>query len=331
MQPKHRTTFPDPSRLFPAHTLALFLWFLPCGAQTRDSTAPQTSTPATQGDPDTQVVTDGPPPATAAERRDRAWTMLSQAASDKRSETRIQALAALGSLPEQRAYAAIETALGDTDVDTRTAAILAAGQSKDTRLIGKLHGMLDDKEPQVAFAAATTLWKMKDRSGEDILVAVAAGERRANATFVNGSLHTANKDFHNPSALARMGAEQGASLLLGPFGFGLSAYEAMRKNGGSSARVSAIEQLSEEHTGPIRNELLSALSDKDPGVRAAAAKALGAYPSDPAVVDGLYNLFLDSRLPVRYTAAAAYLRTVDGTKALPDPQKLKTSQASKKR
>lgn len=164
----------------------------------------------------------------------------------------------------------------------------------------------------MAFIAATTLWKLKDRSGEDILVAVAEGERRASATFVNSELRTANKDLHSPAALARIGAEQGASFLLGPFGFGITAYEAIRKSGDSSARVAAIEQLAEEHTGRIRAELLSALGDKDAGVRAAAAKALGGYPGDPAVSDALYNLLLDVKAPVRLTAAAAYLRTVDG-------------------
>ena len=260
--------------------------------------------------PETRTVTDGSPPETPTQLREDAWKMLSEAAADKHSDTRVQALAALGTLPEPRAFALIETALSDTDIDTRTAAVLACGETHDLRLIGKLHAMLDDKEPQVAFAAATTLWKIKDYSGEDILLAVAQGDRKANASFVNGTLHTANKDFHNPSTIARLGVEQGASILLGPFGFGLTAYEAMRKNGGSSARVTAITQLAEEHTAPIRAELLSATTDKDPGVRAAAAKALGAY-TDPEVAPALALLFDDSKLPVRYTAAASYLRTVD--------------------
>jgi hypothetical protein len=169
--------------------------------------------------------------------------------------------------------------------------------------------MLNDKEPQVAFAAATTLWKLKDYSGEDILMAVANGDRAANAGLVDNARHTVNKDFNNPSTLARVGALEGASLLLGPFGFGIGALESMRKNGGNSARVTAIEQLAQERTGPVRAQLLSAITDKDPSVRAAAAKALGEY-HEKVVSDALATLFLDTRPPVRYTGAAAYLRSV---------------------
>jgi HEAT repeat protein len=106
-----------------------------------------------------------------------------------------------------------------------------------------------------------------------------------------------------------MGALQGASMLLGPFGFGITAYEAMKKNGGSSARVTSIEQLSEERTAPVRAAMLDALTDKDPGVRAAAAKALGTY-HEADVATELSKLMIDPKAPVRFTGAAAYLRSV---------------------
>src|SRR6202011_5607828 len=141
--------------------------------------------------------------------------------------------------------------------------------------ITPIRNMLNDNEPQVAFTAATTLWKMNDHSGEDILVAVVNGDRKARASLKESTRHTIGKDLHNPATLARIGAMQGASLLLGPFGFGITAYEYMRKNGVDTSRVTAIEQIAEEKTGPIRSTLIAALEDKDPAVRAAAAKALG--------------------------------------------------------
>ena len=190
----------------------------------------------------------------------------------------------------------------------RTAAALAAGESKDRNLVTSLRTLLDDKEPQVAFTAANTLWKMGDTSGEDILVSVVAGERRAGPTLINGTKQTINRDLHDPAALAKIGALQGASMLLGPFGFGITAYESIRKNGGDPLRVVAIEEIGQQKTQPIHKELVAALGDKDPAVRAAATKALADY-RDPATSKALFALLADPKLPVRLTAAAAYLRT----------------------
>lgn len=247
--------------------------------------------------------------STVAQNNDEAWSMLTDAVQDtKHADLRTQALSALGSIGmNARSEKLIAAAMQDPDVDVRTAAVLAAGQTRSRNLTTNIRAMLDDKEPQVAFIAATTLWKMKDRSGEDILMAVANGDRSANPGMVNGAMHQANKELHNPAALARMGALQGASMLLGPFGFGITAVEYMRKNGGDNARVLAIKQLSEENTAPVRNELIAALGDKDPAVRAAAATAVSSY-RERSVPKAILPLFDDTKAPVRLTAAAAYIR-----------------------
>jgi hypothetical protein len=148
---------------------------------------------------------------------------------------------------------------------------------------------------------------MGDRSGEDILVAVADGDRKASAGLIDSTRHTIVNDLHNPSTIARMGALQGASMLLGPFGFGVTAYEYIHKNGADTSRPLAIELLAQEKTRPIHDEFLNALADKDVGVRAAAAKALGDYHDKPTA-EAIANLFYDPKVPVRLTAAAAYLR-----------------------
>jgi len=251
------------------------------------------------------------PAATTPEEREReAWKLLTDAMSDaKHPQTRIQGLAALGLLRSARAEKLIADAMGDADVDVRTAAALAAGQTKDRNLTTPLRNLLDDKEPQVALTAATTLWKMGDKSGEDILMAVVDGDRRTGPTLIHGTEHSINKELHDPSAMARMGALQGASMLLGPFGFGVTAYEYIHKSGGDLARVSAIETIAQERTKPIHEELVAALGDKDLTVRAAAAKALVDY-RDNATQTAVYALLADAKQPVRLTAAAAYLRTM---------------------
>lgn len=293
-------------------TALLLLSFPNVHAQQRSSTAADekivTTTPS-QDDQSTQPSAHDRTHSTVAQNNDEAWSMLTTAVQDaKHPELRIQALSALGTLGiNPRSEKLIVDAMKDPDVDVRTASVLAAGQTKSRNLTTNIRSMLDDKEPQVAFVAATTLWKMNDRSGEDILMAVANGDRSANAHLVNGAMHQANKELHDPKALARMGALQGASMLLGPFGFGITAVEYMRKNGGDNARVLAIQQLSQENTGPVRSELIAALTDKDPAVRAAAAIAVGSY-RDKSVPGALLPLFDDTKAPVRLTAAAAYIR-----------------------
>jgi HEAT repeat protein len=290
---------------------AFFTTVLSLGVATPSWTQNPTTSPneKSAAPDDTEIVPTDRLHRTVAENTAEAWTTLTNALKDpKHPDVRIQALAALGTLGNNvRAENLITAAMKDPDFDVRTAAILAAGQTKDRNLTTPIRNMLDDNEPQVAFTAATTLWKMNDHSGEDILVAVVNGDRKATAGLKDSTKHTIAKDLHSPSTLARIGALQGASILLGPFGFGITAYEYMRKNGVDTSRVTAIEQISEEKTGPIRSTLIAALDDKDPAVRAAAAKALGHNYHDKEVADALLPVFDDSKRPVRLTAAAAYI------------------------
>lgn len=283
--------------------------------------SPEVKTPAAQN-LDSQIVSnqtapspeDLPAPpghdpkATPAQKEEEAWSTLTTAVRDpKHPDLRVQALAALGTLgSNRRSLQLIATALGDHDLDVRTAAVLAAGQTGSRNLTTDLRTLLDDKEPQVAFIAAVTLWRMNDHSGEDILLAVINGQQSANAGMVSSTRHRVNKSLHHPGDLARLGAIQGISMFLGPFGIGVAAFEYMHKSGGDSPRANAIELISHEKTGPVRAVLVTSLADKDPTVRVAAAKALSSY-HDPAISAALYSLLDDPKAPVRLTAAAAYI------------------------
>lgn len=301
--------------LVPSRTLCTFLPGIlfaalvpttPLAAQAPTPATPATQTPA---NPDASVVGEVPEkPKTPAELREQAWTMLTDAVTDdKHEETRVQALAALGLMgANPRSLGLVRDAMKDKDIDIRVAAALAAGQTKSPNITTDLRGLLDDKEPAVAFVAALTLWKMHDRSGEDVLTAVAEGDRKASANLMNGTKHSINKELHDPAAMAKYGATQGAYYLLGPFGIGLTAFEYLHKNGGDAARVSAIEAIAQNHTNPIRLQLIGATMDKDLGVRAAACKALARY-HDKDVPPSLARVFDDTKPPVRLTAAAAYL------------------------
>ena len=290
------------------------LALLPFPAVGQDGPAP--------ANPDAQIVTTPEHPRTQAQLLGDAWTLLETSLADtKHVDTEIQALSALGTMGgNPRSLKMIAGAFDSPEVDVRTAAVLAAGQTHSRTLEPQLRRMLDDKEPQVAFVAASTLWKMGDHSGEDILTSVVDGDRKANAGLVHGSMHQASREMHNPAAMAKLGALEGASILLGPFGFGITAYEYIKKNGGDSARVTAIEEIAQLHTAEVRKELIEALTDKDPTVRAAAAKAVRFYHDEEAE-HGLAMLMQDSKKPVQLTAAACYLISTR-TVALPPPEKL---------
>ena len=248
------------------------------------------------------------------QNRDAAWTLLrSSVAADRSNDLRMQALAALAALGNNpRSVKMITDTLTDKNIDVRTAAVLAAGLTRSTRVQPELRILLDDKEPEVAYAAASTLWKMGDHSGEDILIAVVDGERSDHATMLNGAMHDVSRQLHHPAALARMGAMQGASMFLGPFGWGITAFNYMHKNGGDSARLIAVEQVAQDHTKLVRTKLLAALTDKDLQVRVAAAKALSSYHG-AEVSNALAGLFSDGKGPVRLTAASSYLISTSTT------------------
>ena len=252
---------------------------------------------------------------TPAETTKRCWQLLTGSVQDARhTETRTQALDALSSLGGMaRADELIAAAMKDPNLDVRTAAVLAAGKSRSRSLVAPLRKLLDDAEPQVVFSAATTLWKQfADKSGADILAAIAAGGRKANPTLIHGARNDINRTLHSPGALEKIGIQAGAGMVLGPFGFAMDAVEYARKNGGGdSARVEAIDLLAEDKSGAIHDQMKSALDDNDAGVRAAATRALGSYHrrEDAGAIAVLLD---DAKRPVRLAAAAAYIDCLSG-------------------
>lgn len=254
--------------------------------------------------------------STPADISKQAWDLLTSTVTDtKHVDNCIQAIAALGTMgTNPRAATLLQKAMTDPERDVRTAAILAAAQTKNSSLIPALRKALDDTEPEVAFTAATQLWKLHDHTGDDLLIAVANGERRPSGKLMHNAKHSAAREMHNPAAMAKLGAMQGAAILLGPFGFGLQAVDYARKNGADSSRALAIDDLAEVHTQEVHGVLVDALDDKDPAVRAAAAKGLGQW-TDAATAKKIAPLLSDGKLPVRLTAAAAYIRSTQPSRA----------------
>jgi HEAT repeat protein len=242
----------------------------------------------------------------------RAWSIITGAAGPGRpAHDRVEAMAALGTMGnDERAARLIEEGFTAKDYDVRVAAVLAAGETKNQKLIPALQRVLDDDNAQVAFTAAVTLWKMHDYSGQDLLVAVASGDRKAAPGLIKSEKHKAAKELHSPKTMAMIAVNQGSGYFLGPFGVGLKAIEMVNKDSGAAPRAAAIDQLALQHTDEVHDVLVQGLTDDEPAVRAASAKGLGRW-QDENTAKLVAPMFGDNHLAVRLTAAATYLRVVN--------------------
>jgi HEAT repeat protein len=242
----------------------------------------------------------------------RAWSIITDAAGPGHAaHDRIEAMAALGTMGnDERAARLIEEGFTAKDYDVRVAAVLAAGQTKNQRLIPALQRVLDDDNAQVAYTAAITLWKMHDYSGQDLLTAVATGDRKAKPGLIKSEKHKAAKDLHSPKTMGMIAINQGSGYFLGPFGVGLKAIEMVNKNGSAPLRAAAIDRLAMQHTDEVHDVLVEGLTDDEPAVRAASAKGLGRW-QDENTEKLVMPMFGDNHLAVRLTAAATYLRAVN--------------------
>jgi hypothetical protein len=254
-----------------------------------------------------------------------AWELLKTALSDSKTQARparLDAVSALGTLSDfAPAQKLLRDAAKDPDRYLRFAAVAAMGASKAELFIPDLRTALEDSAPEVSFAAAVSLWKMHDHTGENVLYAVLAGDRKVKQGVVGSGLHEADQDLHTPSKLAEIGAEQGAYALLGPVGFGVDAFRMARKgSNGDSARVVTATLLADDTSNATLQQFVDALEDHDYRVRAAAARELGDYRGKQ-VTDALEDAFADPKPSVRLMAAASYIRA---SRPVPPKQKARS-------
>ncbi len=176
-------------------------------AQTQKAASPAQSTADTNTDnseePDAPVTQSvSAEKGDAASMTSTAWDMLRTALSDSKAQAhqaRIDAITALGTLGQ---FAQAQKLLRDTAQDSdrylRFAAVAAMGAGKDHVFIPDLKAALKDNAPEVSFAAAVGLWKMNDRSGESILYAVLAGDRKVKQGAVGSGLHQGRSGSAQP-------------------------------------------------------------------------------------------------------------------------------------
>ena len=258
-----------------------------------------------------------------------AWEMMQSASAASKPREHVNLLIALGTLGGYKQAEDMLTAgMKDPDVDIRLAAVAAAGSSEDRALIPALRIAMEDKAPEVVVTAAASLWKMDDHTGIDVLQGVLTGQMKAKSGFVKSEMHTMNRDMHDPSTMAVIGAEEGAGLLFGPFGIAIAAVK-MAHPGASanSARVIAAGLLANDTSDSTKQALIQTLRDKDPFVRQASAKALAKFHGKD-VTDALIDGYDDPKPSVRFMSAASYIRVTSPLK--PEPAHRERRSAKKK-
>jgi hypothetical protein len=147
---------------------------------------------------------------------------------------------------------------------------------------------------------------MGDRSGRDTLEEVMFGEQKKPG-FIQKQIRGAKATAHNRNELVWLGAKEGAGFLFGPLGTGMGVMEQVMKDSSAPERMLAATLLAEEKGPEAIGDLGQALVDKNPLVRATAAKLLGGF-TDPTVRRKLEPLLEDKSDAVRYMAAASIVR-----------------------
>jgi len=245
--------------------------------------------------------------------RQAAWEVLDKSLHDGSTERRQQAIAALSTMGEMdEAVKRVEGALDDKDVLVRQSAALALGTMKAHAAASRLQQALDDS-PEVAFAAAKALMEIGDQSGEAMLIAVLAGERKDGPGMMTNAMRKAKNKLHHPQGLILMGAQDATGAMFGPVSFAIPAVKDAvdLKGKGGPGRAAAVAYLVKD-PDPYSVALLEwPLDDNSHLVRLEAAKGLG-QRGNLESVPKLQVLFKDSQVIVRDMAAASILRILAG-------------------
>ena len=106
------------------------------------------------------------------------WEVLTQGAAEESSTKRAHAIVALGTVQTAEADSLVLAGLTDKSSVVRLAAVTALAEQKSPDVIPKLRAALDDDAAEVSFSAAKALSDMGDHSGDLLLAAVLAGDRK---------------------------------------------------------------------------------------------------------------------------------------------------------
>jgi len=221
--------------------------------------------------------------------------------------TEKNAVVALGAAGSPEAVKLIEDALrNDKSGIVRQSAAITLGDISSYSSAKALQAALDD-DVEVSFAAAQSLEKLGDSSGQWILQEVIEGERSYKPGVVHRALRDVKHKAHNPTQLALIGVREATGQLFGPASIGVVLIQKSLKEGGGAGKVAAVSTLAKDSGTDTVGILEYALQDKHWTVRAAAARALGDR-GNTGTIALLIPLLTDDRDFVKNMAAASIVK-----------------------
>jgi HEAT repeat protein len=250
----------------------------------------------------------------------RAREILEQGTKDKNPDVRTEAVVALSLVgAREKTLDTLDSMLADHDVRVRIAVVSTLSGFNDPRTASLLEKALNDSVPEVDFAAARALYRLRKPDGKKLLLAVATGESKGSSSFLTKEERSTLRLLHTPTKLFITTAE--LVVPLPGFGFGLSSAESLLLDPAFSARAAALLLLVRESDPATKAAVQEGLTDKDWSLRAAAAHLIAMHPY-PQFQKDLVPLLKDRKAAVRFRAAAAYIR-LEALRKEPHPRRPK--------
>ena len=240
---------------------------------------------------------------------EHARAILREGAADKDPAVRMEVAVALSLIAVKDPSSAILTDLTrDKDHLVRVAALASIGELRDPRLARAARAALEDDVPEVSFAAARTLFKLKQPEGRQALIEIVEKESKAKSGFIRAKFRDTWRRMKTPKSALFFAVQQGAGFVPLPgFGEGISAMSSMLSDPDFSARATSLIMLSTDRTPEVRQIVEQSFMDEEWSMRAAAIQ-IAALRSERAWRSHLVPLIDDTNRKVKYRAAACYLR-----------------------
>lgn len=248
----------------------------------------------------------------------RARALLKKGASEPDPNTRRQVAVALSLIATRDPSAALlETLIQDKDFLVREAALVSVGELRDQAALKSVQEALQDDVPEVAFAAARTLFKLKDPEGKQFLIEIVEKETTAKSDFVHAKLRDMMRRMKRPKSAILFLTQQGIGYVPVPgLGEGFSAMNSLLADAEVSARATTLLLLASDRSPEVRRLIEDAFNDSDWSMRAAATQ-IAAMRNERSWRQRLIPLFEDTNSRVRYKAAASFLRLSSSANAPP--------------
>ena len=248
--------------------------------------------------------------------RARARAVLNKGAFEPNPNTRREVAVALSLIATRDPSAGLlEMLIKDKDSLVREAALVSAGELRDQAAIKSVQEALQDEVPEVAFAAARTLFKLKQPEGKRFLIEIIDKDTKAKSGFAQAKLRDVIRRMKRPKSAILFVTQQGIGFVPVPgLGEGFSAMNSLIGDAETSARATALLLLASDKSLQVRRVIENAFNDTDWSMRAAATQ-IAAMRNEPSWRQRLIPLFEDTNVRVRYKAAAAFLRLSDSLSA----------------